>query len=575
VTFGIAIPEQPDLKNGSPTSVVASAKNYGPPVQTVAELRAVPAINREDKQQRLVEDKGVDYRFDAQGVGADDGDLIIVPTTGTGRWFKTATPAGGVPGAHALGGIAHTSDTLANLNSKISDATLDVFQKIHLVGTSAAFKTALQFIIDNPLVQFHIIRITASFTFLVADKPTGTLTTPFQIEPEFVPGATKHKITWQDGARVDLDTNAVIDGVDQDYATNADGARWRWEDKKSGSMLHKNLTIDFAGGKPALRNNNDGHCRFEFQNCTITSTSSDRSLLAVVQDDASAEEALVDVVFIGCIVKGRICEAKTDKEILVVTSISSVIEDNGNGIWDAGSDGNGLLTVKIDPGSHVDVSGASVVGSTAITVERFTTLTKTLTGSQDLTAGVPFNRNILAAINTKKIARARFWISEKDADVGLNVATRIQLKFFNTDGFLHAELDTVGKAGLIEDFDEFQFVSQNIKVAPNNGDGTIDIDDTADFGIDDLVRIHDGLTDFEFQRVLAVIDPDTLDLYDTILKAGTPAWALDNDVTRVLEIRDLSYRDQDDTDEVHLRMIPRAGDSDCRLHWWIEYERAT
>ncbi len=72
----------------------------------------------------------------------------------------------------------------------------------------------------------------------------------------------------------------------------------------------------------------------------------------------------------------------------------------------------------------------------------------------------------------------------------------------------------------------------------------------------------------------AVTDADTLSLYDTLLKAGTPDWALDNDVSRVFELRDVTYKDEDVTDEIHLRMIPRAGDDNCRLHFWIEYQGA-
>lgn len=197
-----------------------------------------------------------------------------------------------------------------------------------------------------------------------------------------------------------------------------------------------------------------------------------------------------------------------------------------------------------------------------------------VSGSQDLTAGTPVNLDIISATKIKRIRRAKFWISANGADVGANVVTRVQLKFFNTDGFLHAQLDTEGAEGLIEDFGEFQFTSQDIAVNSNNGDGTIDIDDTVNFGIDDLIRIHDG-TNFEYQRVTAVTDADTLDLYDTILKAGTPAWALNDDVTRVLEIRDIGYTDQDASNEIHLRIIPRAGDDNCRLHFWIEFEKGT
>lgn len=220
---------------------------------------------------------------------------------------------------------------------------------------------------------------------------------------------------------------------------------------------------------------------------------------------------------------------------------------------------DGSRFVKLDDGATTNVH---LIGGHPI-----------LIGSQDLTAGTPVNLNIATAVKIMRIVRARFWISANGADVGANTATRIQLKFFNTDGFIHAELDTTGEAARLQEFAEFQFVSQDILVAPNNGDGTIDIDSTANFVVDDLVRVYDG-TNFEFQRVTDVPDADTLDLYNTILKAGTPAWALDDDVSRVMEIWDMAYKDQDHSDEIHLRMIPRAIDNNCRLHYWIEYEGA-
>lgn len=198
--------------------------------------------------------------------------------------------------------------------------------------------------------------------------------------------------------------------------------------------------------------------------------------------------------------------------------------------------------------------------------------TFTLTGSQDLTAGTPVNLNIVATSRIKVIRRARFWISANGADLGANTTTRISLKFFNTDGFTHAELDTLGAAELIDEAGEFQFAVQDVKVDIDNADGAIDIDDTVNFGIDDLIRIFDG-TNFEFQRVDAVTDADTLSLYDTILKSGVGAYSVDDDVARVFEFRDVGYVDQDETKEIHLRMIPRSGDDSCRLHFWIEYER--
>lgn len=195
-----------------------------------------------------------------------------------------------------------------------------------------------------------------------------------------------------------------------------------------------------------------------------------------------------------------------------------------------------------------------------------------LTGSQDLTAGTPVNVNIVSATKIKRIPRSRFWISANGGDVGPNTATRIQIKLFNTDAFLHAELDTNFVEGMIEDFGEFQFDSQDIAVSDlDNGDGSVEIDDTTLFGIDDLVRIHDG-TNFEWQRLDAITSGTVASLYDTILKAGASAWSIDDDVSRVFEMRDVSIRDEDDTDELHVRFLPRSGDDDCRIHWAIEFE---
>lgn len=61
---------------------------WGVPVQDLTELRAIPPEERFDKQVRLVEDEGSEYRFDAQGTDPDNGSTIIAPDTGTGRWYQ-------------------------------------------------------------------------------------------------------------------------------------------------------------------------------------------------------------------------------------------------------------------------------------------------------------------------------------------------------------------------------------------------------------------------------------------------------------------------------------------------------
>ncbi len=218
----------------------------------------------------------------------------------------------------------------------------------------------------------------------------------------------------------------------------------------------------------------------------------------------------------------------------------------------------GCRCIKLDDGSTTNVH---YVGGRP-----------TLTGSQDILASTPYNLDISAARKIKHIARARFWISEWGVDVGLNTATRIQLKFFNTDAFSHAEFDSVGEVGLSEQLIENQFVSQDLAAVVNNGAGSIEVDSAALFLVDYLVRIHDG-TKWEFQRIDSKPGGGTLGLYDTILRAdGDPVWSIDEDVTRVLELRDVECSDEDYSDEIHLRLIPNASDDDCRFHYWIEYE---
>jgi len=60
----------------------------GAPVQDIPALKAVGSADREDKQIRLVEDEGANYRFDAQSSEAEDLPRVVTPNSGTGRWYK-------------------------------------------------------------------------------------------------------------------------------------------------------------------------------------------------------------------------------------------------------------------------------------------------------------------------------------------------------------------------------------------------------------------------------------------------------------------------------------------------------
>jgi hypothetical protein len=60
--------------------------DYGPAVQDLPALRAVPPANRQDKQIRVVEDTGTIYRFDLEASGGGE-----PPNAGPGQWFKISS----------------------------------------------------------------------------------------------------------------------------------------------------------------------------------------------------------------------------------------------------------------------------------------------------------------------------------------------------------------------------------------------------------------------------------------------------------------------------------------------------
>jgi len=115
----------------------------------------------------------------------DGGDLQLVgdeAAPGVSRYYGTDSegakgfhelPSGGeggdVPSPHALGGVHHSADTLANLNSKISDATLDDSSATRTPAEhgneahSETFVTAADLSVVTANVQ------TASYTLVIGD----------------------------------------------------------------------------------------------------------------------------------------------------------------------------------------------------------------------------------------------------------------------------------------------------------------------------------------------------------------------------------------------------------------------
>lgn len=81
----------PQISSGLGDLIAGSQIVYAAPALTIAALRAISAANRSDGQGRLVEANGFIYRFNAGASDVDNGTSIIVPTVGTGVWYKFST----------------------------------------------------------------------------------------------------------------------------------------------------------------------------------------------------------------------------------------------------------------------------------------------------------------------------------------------------------------------------------------------------------------------------------------------------------------------------------------------------
>lgn len=71
-------------------------------VADVATAKAIAPADRADEQVLWISSKATFYEFDSGSSAADDGDLVLAPNTGTGRWIKQfASVAGGASGGAA------------------------------------------------------------------------------------------------------------------------------------------------------------------------------------------------------------------------------------------------------------------------------------------------------------------------------------------------------------------------------------------------------------------------------------------------------------------------------------------
>lgn len=129
------------------SGIASISGKYAAPVQSLTDLSALVAVDREDKQMRLVEDAGAIFRFDVQSSDAADGTGIIMPddTPVSGRWVKVQAATqnhenlfglqGGAAGDHQH--LTTAEKTAINAHLTDLDVHLTSAQNIWLDGITA------------------------------------------------------------------------------------------------------------------------------------------------------------------------------------------------------------------------------------------------------------------------------------------------------------------------------------------------------------------------------------------------------------------------------------------------------
>ncbi len=114
---------------------------FAAPVQTLADLAAVPYAGLPDKQLRLVEDAGAIFRYDTASTDTADGVNVILSTgnTGPGRWIKVQAATQyhntlyGIQGGAANDYLHLTTAEKNGYDAHLANTT------IHLTATESAW----------------------------------------------------------------------------------------------------------------------------------------------------------------------------------------------------------------------------------------------------------------------------------------------------------------------------------------------------------------------------------------------------------------------------------------------------
>ena len=192
-----------ETTDGKPTGASARAyPSYADAVQTVAELRAVPAPERVDKQIRFVEDLRATFHFDEQATGVDDGDFKLIPNDITfpapGRWIKLSDEISIEPvdtndaTVTTIATLPIADDTVTGLEVRIvgirtnSPDRLDHIRRATVYRVSGGNAT-IQGIVDTPYTRNSAGAGVWTATIVVSG--TDALVQ--------VKGQTGHDVTWK------------------------------------------------------------------------------------------------------------------------------------------------------------------------------------------------------------------------------------------------------------------------------------------------------------------------------------------------------------------------------------------
>lgn len=127
-------PEDILSKGYADDTYTAKAHVYGQ-VADITALKAIASADRFDDQYCFVAGLDVIYHFDAASTSTPDDDLVVQPTSGTGRWLKAFTGSGGGGGG--------TGSGLDQLRVKLEQEKQNGFKVDELdesVGISCAFE---------------------------------------------------------------------------------------------------------------------------------------------------------------------------------------------------------------------------------------------------------------------------------------------------------------------------------------------------------------------------------------------------------------------------------------------------